>query len=132
MANSFLAFSRKFTGRYVRLLRLNVVGRQLVKREVAVAGLVIMIGVSFWNQWQLARQKILRARQEIVAAEIRAEIAKLSLVAETVNSRDVWLKLALLNWQIFDAEKAREYWQKAWLVDPNNEKVTSVRELVLP
>lgn len=132
MAQNFLTFINKFAGRYVRLTRLNVVGRQLVRREVAVAGLAVIIGVSFWNQWQLARQKILGARQEIVAAEIRAEIAKLSLVAETVNARDIWLKLALLNWQIFDEEKAREYWQRAWLVDPNNEKVTSVRELVLP
>lgn len=127
-----MTFTNKFLGRYARLVRLNVVGGWLVKQEVAVAGLVIMIGVSFWNQWQLSRQQILGAKQEIVAAEIRAEIAKLEQVAEKVNSRDVWLKLAELYWQIFDEEKAREYWQKAWLVDPNNEKVISLRELVLP
>ena len=132
MANSFVTFTSKFLGRYVRLTRLNVVGRWLVRREVAIVGLVIMIGVNFWNQWQLARQKILGAKQEIVAAEIREEIAKLEQVAETVNSRDVWLKLALLNWQIFDEGKAKEYWQKAWLIDPNNEQVTSVRRMVQP
>lgn len=68
----------------------------------------------------------------MVAAEIRAEMAKLEQAAETVNTRDVWLKLALLNWQIFDEEKAREYWQKAWFIDPNNEKVTSLRQVILP
>lgn len=130
--NIFLDFLEKFAGRYVRLSRLNVVGRQLVRREVAVAGLVIIIGVSFWNQWQLARQKILGAKQEIMAEAIRAEMAKLEQAAETVNTRDVWLKLAGLYWQVFDEEKAKEYWQKAWWVDPNNEQVTSLRQVILP
>jgi hypothetical protein len=132
MANGFLTFTGKFLGRYARLARLNLMVSQLMRREVAIGGLVIILGVSFWNQWQLARQKILGARQEIVAAEIREKIAKLEPVAEKVNARDVWLHLALLNWQIFDEDKAREFWQKAWFIDPNNEQVISVRRLVQP
>lgn len=132
MAQNFLTFVNKFAGRYVRLTRLNLAGKWLIRREVAVAGLVIMIGIIFWNQWQLARQKILGAKQEIMAEAIRAEMAKLEQAAETVNTRDVWLKLALLNWQVFDEEKAKEYWQKAWWIDPNNEQVTSLRQVILP
>ena len=129
MAKDFLVFLEKFVGRYGKLVGLNVVGRQLIRPELVVGGLIVILGINFWNQWQLARQKILGARQEIVVAEIREEIARLEPVAEKVNTRDVWLKLAGWYWQIFDEGKAKEYWQKAWWIDPNNEQVTSLRQV---
>ena len=132
MAKDFLVFLEKFVGRYGKLVGLNVVGRQLIRPELVVGGLIAILGINFWNQRQLARQKILGARQEIVVAEIREEIARLEPVAEKVNTRDVWLKLAGWYWQIFDEGKAKEYWQKAWWIDPNNEQVTSVRRMVQP
>lgn len=70
-------------------------------------------------------------RQEVFPEEvIREEIAVLEKVAGKVNTRDAWLKLAVLHWRLFDEQKAREYWQKAWLVDPNNGLVNQVGKLL--
>ncbi|MBI4034795.1 MAG: hypothetical protein HY381_00175 [Candidatus Chisholmbacteria bacterium] len=172
MAGSFLAFSRKFWGRYVRLTRLDVVGRQLIRREVVIGALIVMLGVSFWPQspiqrailnvggkpddpkahlglakeaakiydYKLAEEEykraqeistqVLGARKEIFPEEVlREEIGKLKKLAEEVEARDVYLQLAVLYWRLFDEEKAREYWQKAWWIDPNNETVREVEGL---
>lgn len=44
--------------------------------------------------------------------------------------RDILLKLAVLNWQIEKIDKAREYFEKARILDPNNEMVGEVGELI--
>ncbi|MBU1500171.1 hypothetical protein KKE48_04875, partial [Patescibacteria group bacterium] len=46
--------------------------------------------------------------------------------------RDVLLRLALLNWRIFNNDKAEEYWQKANNLDPNKEEVQKVGEIIFP
>ena len=171
----FLTFVRKFAGRYAKLTRLDVAGRQLVRREVAIGGLVVIWALSVWPQspvrrammnagaspnqakahlelakeaakvydYELAEEEykraqvistqVLGARDEVFPEEvIKAEIGKWEKTAETINTRGVWLKLAGLYWQVFDEEKARESWQKAWLVDTNNKEVISVLGLVGP
>ena len=145
----------------------------MVKPVVAVGGLAVLIGISFWPQspirraalnaggkpndpkihGELAReaakvydyklaerefnlgqdQKVLGARDEVFPEEaIEQQITDWENVAKTVNSRDLWLKLAELYWRVFDEEKAREAWQKAWLIDPNYEGVISLQRVILP
>jgi tetratricopeptide (TPR) repeat protein len=46
------------------------------------------------------------------------------------NFRDVYLKLSLLYHQLWQDNKAREYWEKAFYLDPNNSKVKEVGKLI--
>jgi len=46
------------------------------------------------------------------------------------NFRDVYLHLSLLYYQLWQDDKARENWQKAFYLDPNNEVVQEVGRLV--
>lgn len=52
--------------------------------------------------------------------DIKKQIAVLEKVsAEKPDYRDVYLKLAILNYQIFNNPKAKEYLMKAEELDPN-------------
>ena len=85
------------------------------------------------KEFSLAGGEVLGARDEVFAEEIiKEEIISWEEKAEKIDTRDVWLKLALLKWQILDGAGAEESWKKAWFIDPNNEKVISVRRLLLP
>lgn len=42
------------------------------------------------------------------------------------NFRDVYLKLSLLYYQLWEVDKARENWNKAFYLDPNNEVVQKI------
>ncbi len=46
------------------------------------------------------------------------------------NFRDVYLKLSLLYHQLWQDDKAREYWGKAFYLDPNNPKVQEIGKVV--
>lgn len=46
------------------------------------------------------------------------------------NFRDVYLKLSLLYYQLWQDDKARENWHKAFYLDPNNEVVQEVGKIV--
>lgn len=42
------------------------------------------------------------------------------------NFRDVYLRLSLLYYQLYEDEKAKQTWEKAFYLDPNNEVVREV------
>ncbi|HUV46944.1 MAG TPA: hypothetical protein VMW29_02300 [Candidatus Bathyarchaeia archaeon] len=46
------------------------------------------------------------------------------------SSRDIFLQLALLHYQLLDEERTKEYWQKAFYLDPNSEIVLKIGQLV--
>lgn len=45
--------------------------------------------------------------------------------------RDAYLRLAVLNWQINNSEKAKEYLEKAKELDPNFETTKELEEILL-
>ena len=67
-------------------------------------------------------QKTQAVRQEIQSWE--------SALKEKPNYRDVLLRLALLNYQINQNEEAKDYWERANYLDPNNEEVVKVGEII--
>lgn len=44
--------------------------------------------------------------------------------------RDVFLRLSVLNYQLYQHEKFQEYWEKAFYLDPNNEVVQKLGEKI--
>lgn len=46
------------------------------------------------------------------------------------NFRDVYLHLSLLYYQTWDETKAKEAWQKAFYLDPNNQNVKEIGKLI--
>jgi len=46
--------------------------------------------------------------------------------------RDVLLRLAVLNYQIYENEKALEYFERAEYLDPKNEEVMKIRKIIFP
>lgn len=58
---------------------------------------------------------------------IKSQIGQLeTILRDKPHYRDVYLQLSILNYQLWQDEKAREYWNKAFYLDPNNEKVQEV------
>ena len=65
--------------------------------------------------------------------EIRDEIKFYEEVIETKPYfRDVLLRLVVLNFMIYDDEKAMEYFKRAEYLDPNKEEIKQVREIIFP
>ena len=63
--------------------------------------------------------------------KIEAEIDKLNLIIEpSIDHRDILLIIALKYWQLSKIPEAREYWQKARVLDPNNQAVKELGELL--
>ena len=64
---------------------------------------------------------------------IEKEIYQLEIILENhPDYRDLYLRLALLYWQVNNQEKGREYFQKAEFLDPNfscNQELRSLFEL---
>ena len=44
--------------------------------------------------------------------------------------RDVFLRLSILNYQLYQHEKTKEYWEKAFYLDPNNKIVQEVGQIL--
>jgi len=63
--------------------------------------------------------------------KIRQEIESWEkVIEERPYYRDVLLRLALLNYQIYENEKAGEYFERAEYLDPNNEEILKVKEII--
>ena len=87
---------------------------------------ILLLVAVFWPrrniiaEWQTKR----RIEKEIYQWEIVLE--------KYPGYRDLYLRLALLYWQIGNQEKGREYFQKAEFLDPNfsfNQELRSLFEL---
>lgn len=92
--------------------------------------LLIIGGVGNYQYWTEKKAYEESLRQKAV---IEQEISSWEKVIETKPEyRDVLLRLALLNWRIFNNDKAEEYWQKANNLDPNKEEVQKVGEIIFP
>lgn len=63
--------------------------------------------------------------------KIKAEINYLNeVLIGKPHYRDLFLRLAVLHCQLYQDELARDYWQKAFYLDPNNWEVQQVGKLI--
>lgn len=63
--------------------------------------------------------------------KVRQDINYWETVLKTKpHSRDVFLRLSILNYQLYQHKKAREYWEKAFYLDPNNEVVQEFGQIL--
>jgi len=81
----------------------------------------------YWME-KKAYEESLRQRAVIIQ-----EIESWEKVLETKPEyRDILLRLALLNWKIYNNDKAKEYWEKANYLDPNRAEVQEVGKIIFP
>lgn len=85
-----------------------------------------------WWETEEIKKGLKRAEEKVMEPErIRREIESWEKVLEEKPYyRDVLLRLALLNYQIYEDEKAETYWQQANYLDPNNEEGQEVGEII--
>jgi tetratricopeptide (TPR) repeat protein len=85
------------------------------------------------KQSWLKNQKIIIETEKLISQpeKINQEIAFWQeKINEGLQNPAVYLTLASLNYQIDNIEKAREYWQKAFYLDPNNQEVEKIKKLI--
>jgi len=84
--------------------------------------------------WETAgvRESLKKAEDKVREPErIRREIESWEKVLEEKPYyRDVLLRLTLLSYQIYEDEKAQEYFERAEYLDPNNEGVQKIGEII--
>ncbi|MFC1627201.1 tetratricopeptide repeat protein [Patescibacteria group bacterium] len=77
-------------------------------------------------------EAVRKAGEKVTAPEkIKQEIKSFEKVLEEKPYyRDVLLRLSLLNYQIYEDEKSKEYFERASYLDPNNQEVLEVKEII--
>lgn len=101
---------------------------KIVKIEYLLA---ILMVISLWGGYErwVEQKTYLKNLQE--KTRIEQEISKWEKILETKpNYRDVLLRLALLHYQIYNQEKSQENWLKANYLDPNNQEVQKVGQII--
>lgn len=80
---------------------------------------------------EATRRILLIERSQKTRRQIEQEIVKWEkVIAEKQNYRDAYFRLAVLYYQIFNNDKARQYLYKAMALDPNFEEGKRLRELL--
>lgn len=95
-------------------------------RELELANELLVI------KTQAAEKSLKRAEEKVVEpGKIREEIESWEkIIKEKPYYRDVLLRLALLNYQVYNDEKAVDYFKQAEYLDPVNEEVLKVKEII--
>lgn len=86
--------------------------------------LVLLLISIFWPKrsliWEWQEKK--RIESEIIKWQ--------QILAKYPGYRDVYLRLAALNWKINNEERAKEYLEKAKELDPNSEIIKEFKEII--
>jgi len=92
--------------------------------------LLIIGGVGNYQYWVEKKEYEEALRQKTI---IEREIESWEKVLEEKPGyRDILLRLSLLNYQIYENEKAKSYWEKADYLDPNNVEVQKAGKIIFP
>lgn len=105
----------------------------LLKKVKIVYLLIALLIIGLVGNYQYWVEK--KAYEESLKqkAVIEQEISSWEkILQEEPSYRDVLLRLSLLNYQIYENEKAKAYWEKANYLDPNNADVQKVGEIIFP
>lgn len=81
----------------------------------------------------LKAEEALKKAEEAVSSpgKIRLEIESWEkILQERPSYVDILLRLSLLNYQIYENEKAKSFWGKADYLDPNNAEVQKVGKII--
>lgn len=101
---------------------------KIIKIEYLLAILVI---ISLWGGYErwVEQKTFLKNLQE--KTKIEQQISEWEKILETKpNYRDILLRLTLLHYQIYNQEKAQENWLKVNYLDPNNQEVQKVGQII--
>lgn len=101
-----------------------------IKLIYLLIALLIIGGVGNYQYWVEKKAYEESLRQKAV---IEQEISSWEKILQDKPSYgDVLLRLSLLNYQIYENEKAKAYWEKADYLDPNKEEVQQVGKIIFP
>ena len=86
----------------------------------------------FFIKTKVNKESLLRANNKVVEPEkIRQEIKNWEQVLETMPYfKDVFLRLAVLNYQLYEDEQAKYYFEQAEYLDPNDTEVLEIKKLI--
>lgn len=81
-----------------------------------------------------AKERITKAEDKVLGPEkIREEIRSWEkILDERPFFRDVLLRLSILNYQIYEDEKAKDYFTQAEYLDPTNKEIKEVKKIIFP
>lgn len=103
----------------------------LLKQMRLVFLLIILLIISLignYQNWVEQKEYEKSVNQKLI---IEKEIYSWEKILETKPEyRDVLLKLSLLNWQLYQTDQAKIYWEKASYLDPNNREVQEVGKII--
>lgn len=79
-----------------------------------------------------AKESLRKAEEKVTEPKrIKEEIKSWEkVIEEKPYFRDVLLRLAILNFQIYENEKAVDYLLRAEYLDPSNEEIKEVKEVI--
>ena len=92
----------------------------------------LMLALSFNPSYQEAKNLLEKIRKiEEEPEKIKEEIKKWEeVLKEKPGHRDIYLKIAVLNWQIYQNQEALEAVNKALELDPNFEQAKNFKQLL--
>lgn len=98
--------------------------KENLKRFLFLFFLILLFLSVFWPKRDLGKEWQEKKR-------IEGEIAQWEEILEKYPGyRDVYLRLAVLNWQVNNEEKTREYLEKAKKIDPNFEMTKELEQII--
>lgn len=107
--------------------------RPFLKQIKLVFLLIALLSIGLignYQNWVEQKEYEKSSNQKLI---IEKEIISWEKILETKPEyRDVFLRLSLLNWQLFQTDQAKIYWDKANYLDPNNLDVQKVGEIISP
>jgi tetratricopeptide (TPR) repeat protein len=79
-----------------------------------------------------AKNSLKEANDKVMEPEkIREEIVDWEkILGEMPSFKDVFLRLAVLNYQLYNETQARDYFEKAEYLDPNNEEILEIKKII--
>ena len=99
-----------------------------IKLVYLLIALVIIGAIGNWQYWQ-EKKDYLAAVEKKTSLETEIKTWE-KILAEKPDYRDIYLKLGLLNWMINNQERAKENWDRASYLDPNDKVVQEVGRII--
>lgn len=122
---------RSFTERFKKTLRINTKLIEKLKTEALVflytVTIISIIFLSFDLFSNVQRQREISFQKEKIRSEI---MVWEGIAGKFKNYKEAYYKLAALNYQIGEVDKAKFYINKALLIDPNFDKAKELEKIL--
>ena len=90
---------------------------------------LLIVGLIGNYQYWVEKKEYQESLRQKAIIELEIESSE-KILQEKPSYGDILLKLSLLNYQIYENEKAKSYWEKADYLDPNNVEVQQVGKII--